>query len=375
MRVLAVDSYGPNMTSIDDLPAARHLDQVRVEVFAQRLLGHFTSSFVTYMVDLGHRTGLFEALHGEPATSAGLAARSGLQERYVREWLGAVVTAGIASYDATTGEYTLPAENAATLCGDTEGNIAPLSMLSGLLARHIPSVAQAFQEGGGVPYANYRPDFTDVMDRLGRATFDSLLVDVIVPLAGELSGRLEEGVRVADIGCGTGHSTNVLARAFPASTFVGYDLAEDAVQAARREADEYGLRNVAFRVQDVAHLPATPPLDAVFAFDAIHDQSDPAGVLARVQDALVPGGTFVMLDIRASSRLENNVGNPVAPMLYGISVLHCLTISLADHGAGLGTAWGHELATRMLADAGFTDTYLYDVPGDPLDVLYVAHKP
>jgi SAM-dependent methyltransferase len=363
------------MTTTTDTTETQSIDEAQVEAFTQQLFGHFTSSFITHMVDLGHRTGLFDALGQGPATSAALAARAGLDERYVREWLGAIVTAGIGEYEPTTEEYTLPPEHAVCLAGDTPLNVAPFSLFSGLLAQHIGPVAEAFREGGGVPYSEYRPEFTDVMDGAGRATFDALLVDAIVPLAGPLVGRLEEGIRVVDIGCGTGHTTNLLARAYPNSTFVGYDIAVDAIERARAEAAEYGLHNVVFEVQDVAQLPDDPALDAVFAFDAIHDQTDPAGVLDRVHQALVPGGVFVMFDVRASSHLENNVGNPMAPMLYGVSTLHCMTISLADGGAGLGTVWGEELALKMLREAGFVDTEVHEVPNDPLDSLYVTRRP
>lgn len=367
-------SYVESMTTATDASEDPPIDAAKVEAFSERLFGHFNSSFVTYMVDVGHRTGLFDALSRGPATSSALAARSGLQERYVREWLGAIVTAGVADYESTTEQYSLPVEHAACLAGDTPLNVAPLSLLSGLLAQHIQPVARSFREGGGVPYSQYRPDFTDVMDGLGRATFDALLVDVIVPLAGELRERLEEGIDVADIGCGTGHTTNLLARGFPKSRFIGYDIAVDAIDRARAESAEYGLNNVSFEVQDVAQLPAQESLAAVFAFDAIHDQTDPAGVLAGVHEALVPGGIFAMFDIRASSHLENNLDNPMAPMLYGISTLHCMTISLAEGGAGLGTVWGQELALKMLGDAGFVETAVHEVPHDPLDSLYVAHK-
>ena len=213
------------------------------------------------------------------------------------------------------------------------------------------------------------------MDALNRGTFDGVLVQGVVPLVAGLADRLHAGVDAADIGCGTGHSTNLLARAFPTSRFVGYDLAADAINRARAEANDYGLSNVAFDVLDVTNLPTDPPLGAVFAFDAIHDQTDPAGVLRAVFDALEPGGLFVMLDIRASSHLENNTGNPLAPWLYAVSTLHCMTVSLAEGGAGLGTAWGEELALEMLAEAGFVGLEVHEVPGDPLDSLYVARKP
>jgi SAM-dependent methyltransferase len=365
------------VTTVDTTPAtsAARIDEERAAAFADQLFGYYTGGFVTYMVDLGLRTGLLDAAAEGPATSTELAQRAGLHERYVREWLGAVVTAGIVDYDPATKTYTLPAEHAICLTGDSELNVAPLSQVSSHLAKYIEPVADAFRDGGGVPYAAYRPEFTDVMDGLSRPTFDGILIDGIVPLARRLTDQLTAGIRVADIGCGTGHTTNLLAQAFPQSTFVGYDLAEDAIDRGRTEATQYGLPNATFEVLDVTRLPAEPPLGAAFAFDAIHDQTDPAGVLARVFDALAPGGVFVMFDIRASSHLENNVGNPLAPLLYAVSTLHCMTVSLASGGAGLGTVWGEELALEMLAAAGFVDLEVHEVPGDPLDSVYVARKP
>ena len=356
----------------DSTPA---VDEERAAAFADQLFGFYTGGFVTFMIDLGVRTGLLEAIAEGPATSVELANRAGLSERYVREWLGAVVTAEIVDYDPSSATYALPAAHAVCLTGDTELNIAPLSLLSGLLAKYIQPVASAFQHGGGVPYEAYRPEFTEVMDALNRGTLDGVLIDGVVPVVAGLTERLHEGSAVADIGCGTGHSTNLLAQAFPATRFIGYDLAADAIDRGRAEAADYSLSNVAFEVLDVTNLPADPPLGAVFAFDAIHDQTDPAGVLRAVFEALEPGGIFVMFDIRASSHLENNVGNPLAPWLYAVSTLHCMTVSLASDGAGLGTVWGEELALEMLTDAGFVRLEVHDVPGDPLDSVYVGHKP
>jgi trans-aconitate methyltransferase len=148
------------------------------------------------------------------------------------------------------------------------------------------------------------------MDGVSRDFFDGQLLDGVIPLTGELPTRLASGIRVADVGCGSGHSTNVLARAFPRSTFIGYDLNSDALDRGRAEAAELRLPNVTFEELDVTQLPTEPPLDVVFAFDAIHDQVDPVAVLDRVHVALTPGGFFVMLDIKASSHLERNLANP-----------------------------------------------------------------
>lgn len=365
------------MTTTTDtaLHTSTNLDDQGVEAFQDQILGWYTGSFVTFMIDLGLRTGLFDAATRGPATSGELAARAGLEERYVREWLGAVTTAGVFTHDPAVETYCLPPEHAACLTGADERNLAPLSQISSHLAPFVGPVAEAFRHGGGVPYSDYRPEFTDVMDGLSRPTFDGLLVDTIVPLVSGLAVELGVGARVADIGCGTGHATNLLAQAFPASDFFGYDLAEDAIARAVAEADDFGVSNATFEVLDVTALPADPPFDVAFAFDAIHDQADPSGVLARIFDALAPGGTFVMFDIRASSHLEKNLDNPMAPWLYAISTLHCMPVSLACDGAGLGTVWGEELALQMLADAGFVDLEVHEVEGDPLDSVYVAHKP
>jgi len=351
------------------------LDDERVAAFAEQVFGWYTGGFLTFMVDLGHRTGLFDAASIGPATSRELADRAGLEERYVREWLGALVTAGVFEFDAVARTYTLPAEHAACLTGDDERNLAPTSQLSGHLAGFIEPVAQSFRHGGGVPYAAYRPGFTDIMDGLSRPMFDGILVDGVVPLVAGLGEQLAAGTRVADIGCGTGHTTNLLAQAFPRSSFVGADLAEDAIARARIEAREWGLTNATFEVLDVTELPTDPPLGAAFAFDAIHDQADPAGVLARVFDALAPGGVFVMFDVRGSSHLERNLDHPFAPLLYSVSTLHCMPVSLASGGAGLGTMWGEELALELLSVAGFVDLEIHEVPGDPMDSVYVARKP
>ena len=352
-------------------PPQRSLDETRVEAFVEQLFGTYVSGMVNLMVDLGHRTGLFEALAEAPATSGQLAQRAGLNERYVREWLGAVATAGIVDYDPASRGFTLPAEHAACLTGSGSMNLAPLSKVLALLAKHVPEMTTVFREGGGIPYERFRPEFTDVMDGLSHGVFDEQLVDVIVPRTG-LADRLADGIRVADIGCGTGHSTNVLARTFRSSQFVGYDLADDALQLAREEAADYELTNVAFESLDLTGLAADPPLDAVFAFDVIHDQVDPAAVLQRVHDAIAPAGVFVMMDIKSQSNLAGNIGNPFAPLLYAVSTMHCMTVSLAHNGAGLGTAWGEQLARRMLADAGFARVETFDVPDDPLDMVYVA---
>ncbi len=342
--------------------------------FIGRLVDIYAGSMLTYMIDLGHRTGLLTEVAGQPGTSVEIAARAGLEERYVREWLAAMVTGGIVDYDATARSYHLSPARAAVLA-DGPMNMAPLAQLQTHLGKHVHHVARAFREGGGVPYAAYRPEFTDVMDAVSRTWFDGLLVDAYLPLVPGLLEVLRQGGRVADVACGTGHALVVLARAFPDATFVGYDLDDGAIARARAEADGAGLANVTFEVADAARLDADDLFDAILVFDAIHDQVDPAGVLARIHAALRPGGLFVMKEPHAADALEDNIGHPMAPILYSVSTLHCMTVSLAHGGAGIGTMFGENLARSLLADAGFVDVDVHPAPGDPADAVYIARRP
>ncbi|MGQ0466511.1 MAG: class I SAM-dependent methyltransferase [Sporichthyaceae bacterium] len=346
-------------------------DEQRADAFRKKMFQTFSGGVVTLQVDLAVRTGLLDVLAHGPGTSADLAERANLQERYVRECLGTLATAGIVEYAVPV--YSLPAEHAAVLTGGGSGNVAPLARMMTLLAPHVPAVATAFREGGGVPYEAFRPEFTAVMDGLSRGLMDGQLIEGILPLAGDLPARLSAGLRAADVGCGTGHAVNLMGQAFPASEFVGFDFSAEAIAAARAEAEAMGLGNVSFEVRDATALPVAA-FDVVFAFDAIHDQRDPAAVLSAIHAALVPGGEFVMMDIRANTALEDNIGNPFAPMLYGISTLHCMTVSLALGGEGLGTVWGEQLARQMLADAGFDVLSVAPVPDDPMDSVYVARR-
>lgn len=348
------------------------LDLEAVEAFAGRIGGAYVEAITTAMITIGYKVGLFEAAAAGPATSAELAERAGLNERYVREWLGSVTTAGLFTYDSATEVYSLPAEHAAVLTGNGASNLAPESQLVTLLSSFVDAVAQKFRTGGGVTYDEYRPGFTSAMDDINRRLYDEALVATHVPLVAGLRERLAAGATVADLGTGAGHPLNLLAQAFPASTFVGFDIAADALAAGAAEAAAYGLDNVRFEQRDVAQLDAVEAFDVVFAFDAIHDQADPARVLRNARRALKDDGIFVMIDIKASSHLEDNCANPLAPMLYGISVLHCMTVSLAYDGAGLGTVWGEQVACAMVREAGFSSVEVQEIPQDPFNILYIC---
>jgi hypothetical protein len=333
------------------------MDHARREAFGRHVVGTLTGGAMTMLISLGHRTGLFQAAAEGPATSAELAARAGLQERYVREWLGAMVTGGFFTH--ADGVYTLPAEHAALLTGDTAANVAPMASMLRAFAGALPALEKAFADGGGVPHADFAPHFAAVGARPGdtwRHIYETQLVDGFLGAVPGLVERLTGGARVLDLGCGAGHAVRVAAEAFPASRFTGLDIDAELIGAAR------GPANAEFVVGDAARLAADPAYDVILAFDAIHDQRDPAEVLRRVHAALAPGGVFVMVDAKFSSDLDGNVGNPLAALCYAISLMYCTTVSLAEGGAALGAMWGMELATSMVREAGFSRVDVLDSP-------------
>ena len=282
-----------------------------------------------------------------------------------------MATSGIYRYDPASTCYSLPEEHAVLLTGNSAQNTAPMSRIIDHFGTHLPRLTACFREGGGIPYSAYRPVFTQCMDDVWRRIFDQMLVPDFIGAVAGLTDSLREGIRVLDIGCGTGHAMNVLAREFPHSTFVGYDIAEDAIAQGRNEANEMGLANSSFNVMDVSRLPGEANFDLVTAFDAVHDQKAPDEVLRSVKSVLARGGKFLMVDFKFSSRVEDNVANPFAPMYYGISLMHCMPVSLAVGGKGLGTVWGEQTARRMLTEAGFTNIEVLDTPR-PQNYMFVA---
>jgi SAM-dependent methyltransferase len=211
------------------------------------------------------------------------------------------------------------------------------------------------------------------MDDVWRRIFDDQLIEGFLGRVEGLDARLETGIDVLDIGCGTGHAVNVMAQTYPASRFVGFDIAEDAIAAARQEAAELGLRNTEFGVQDVTRLPAEASFDLITAFDAVHDQRQPAAVLQNTCEALRPDGLFLMIEFKFESEIADNNGNPFAPLYYAFSTMHCTPVSLALGGPGLGAVWGDRTARAMLKEAGFSRIERLDSPR-PQNCIYVARK-
>src|SRR5215203_2134605 len=353
----------------------QQFDQQRAEAFAERLVDVLNSGALALMTSIGHRTGLFDVMAGLPsATSEQIASAAGLDERYVREWLAAMVVGRTVEHNPEEGTYYLPQEHAAFLTrAASPDNIAAIAQYIPLMGSVEDGIVESFKNGGGVPYSAF-PRFHEVMAEDSGQTVVAALTDHILPLVPDLIKRLEKGIEVLDVGCGSGRALNHMARSFPNSCFTGYDFSEEGIARARAEAQKHGTTNVRFEVKDAAQLDEKKRYDLITTFDAIHDQAKPAAVLKGIAEALKDDGVYLMQDIAGSSHLHNNLDHPIGPFLYTISTMHCMTVSLAQGGEGLGTMWGEEKAREMLAEAGFHNVQTRRLDHDIANTYYVVRK-
>lgn len=349
-------------------------DTARSEAFAERFVGLVNDASLVLMTSIGHRTGLFDTLVTTgPATSEELAEAAGANERYVREWLGAMTTGRVVDLDPETGRYALPAEHAAWLTrAAAPNNLAVMAQYFGVLGTVEDDVVERFREGGGVPYERFAR-FHEVMAEDSAQSVVSVLFDHILPLVPGLTDRLEQGIRVADLGCGRGRALTELARRYPRSSFVGMDLSEGAIAWATDATAD--LDNIRFEARDLStfDVDAEPgAFDFATTFDAVHDQAKPLALLTGIRRSLAEGGVYLMQDIDGHSDHHSNLDHPLAPFLYGVSTMHCMTVSLAQGGEGLGTMWGVELAEELLRKAGFRELDFHRLDHDPVNVYVVA---
>ena len=361
--------------SVTEQVVKTELDQAKAEAFAEKMLGIINGGALALMTSIGHRTGLFDVMAGlRPSTSAEVAEAANLQERYVREWLGAMVTGRIVEYSEADKTYSLPQEHAAFLTrAASPNNMGVTVQFLALMGAVEDQIIECFRQGGGVPYSAF-PRFHEVMAEESSQTVLAALMDSILPLAPDVMERLREGIEVLDVGCGSGRALCLMAENFPNSRFTGYDFSEEGVARAAREAQAKGLKNLRFVVKDVARLDGDEKFDLITAFDSIHDQAQPARVLEGISESLNEGGTFLMQDIAGSSHLHKNMEHPIGPFGYTISCTHCMTVSLSQGGDGLGAMWGEELAEKMLKEAGFNSVRVSKLAHDIINVYYVARK-
>lgn len=340
--------------------------------FAGRIVEMLNHAAIVQMISVGHRTGLFDGMIGfRPSTSQEIADSLGLNERYVREWLGAMVTGGIVDHDPEAGTFWLPEEHGDLLTRMSDNNMAVVAQFMPVLAGVESDIVECFRDGGGVPYSRY-PRFHEVMAELSAMTIVSPLIDHVLPVSPGLVEQLDCGIDVLDVGCGRGLALIKMAQRFPESRFVGFDLSEDAIGFARERAADLGLTNIRFETRDLTAFSEPGSFDLITAFDAIHDQKDPSSVLAGVAASLRKGGRFLMQDIGGSSDIAGNMEVPLSPFMYTVSCMHCMTVSLAQGGVGLGAKWGEQLAGEMLAQAGFGQVEVCRLEHDVLNAYYIA---
>jgi ubiquinone/menaquinone biosynthesis C-methylase UbiE len=356
------------------------------EAFSRKMADILNFGSLNLAMAIGYRTGLFDILDAfdTPQTLASVAERSGLNARYIREWLGIMSTGGIVELTREEGQeskYFLPKEHAAFLTRSAgNSNMAVYTQEIPLLTTcSMEQVIKGFQTGEGVPYSHY-PKFQAFMTELSNAKHRQVLVDKFLPSVddGKLIPRLEAGIRVCDFGCGEGVALLLMAKAFPKSRFVGIDISEEAIEVARKGATKEELKNVELLIQDGALLEDDPILEGCFdyitAFDAIHDQTAPLMALRSVRHLLARGGIFSMVDIAAKSEHIDNMNHPMGPFLYTVSLMHCMPVGLVNGGTGLGMMWGQEKAVEMLKEAGFESVEVLEMKHDPFNLHYLCRK-
>ena len=350
-------------------------DNSRAEVFASKMFQFLNGGMLSLMISIGYKTGLFDIISQlKPSTSQEISKAAKLNERYVREWLGAMVTGNIIDYDPSTDKYLLRKEHSTFLTRKSGiDNLAVLAQYVSLMGIVEDKIVECFRNGGGLPYSEY-PKFQQLQAEETARIFDSKLTNQILPLIPEINDKLSNGIKVLDIGCGRGHAINLMGKAFPKSKFTGCDISHEGISSAREEAKNLGLTNVQFEIKDALLIEELGKFDLITAFDTIHDQTQPTKVLKAINGSLNNGGFFLMQDIAASSKVEKNIGSLLAPALYTISTMHCMSVSLAFNGEGLGTMWGKELAVKKLDEAGFKDIKVKNIEGDIMNYYYLSRK-
>lgn len=353
-------------------------DENKADAFANQLIGAMNNGALCLMISIGHRSGLLDCMREmEPATSQQIAEQAGMNERYVREWLGAMVTSRVVEYYPESTTYHLPLEHAALLTRKAGAdNIAVFAQYVSILGNVEDEILACFKNGGGVPYERY-PRFHEVMAEDSAQSVMSTLESHVVPLIPGLDEQLETGIQVLDVGCGSGRIMIRLAELYPASRFTGLDLSVEAIGYARAEAVSKSLNNVDFVARDLSDFNTTAELasfDFITTFDAVHDQAQPLNVLKGIYQALKDDGVYLMQDIKGSSHVHKNMDHPLGPFIYTISCMHCMTVSLAQDGEGLGAMWGEEKAYEYLNIAGFTSVETNELEHDMTNNWYVSRK-
>ncbi|HTP71792.1 MAG TPA: methyltransferase domain-containing protein [Burkholderiaceae bacterium] len=339
---------------VESAPVARPADPDKLNAFLGKMVGDMGAVASGALVLLGDRLGLYRAMRGgEPMTPDELAGRTGTHERYVREWLSAQAAAGYVDYDDAAGTFCLNPEQAAVFADDdSPASMAGAFEVLSSLWLDEPKVAEAFRHGRGLGWHEHSQCLFRGTERFFRPGYNANLLPSWLPALDGVVDKLTRGATVADVGCGHGASTIVMARAFPNSQFVGFDYHAPSVEAATKAARNAGLTNVRF---EVAHAKSFPGrFDLVAFFDCLHDMGDPVGAATHVREALAPDGTWMIVEPYANDRLRDNL-NPVGRVYYAASTMICTPCSLSQEvGLGLGAQAGEARLRQVVTDGGFS---------------------
>ncbi|MGG5822969.1 class I SAM-dependent methyltransferase [Falsiroseomonas sp. HW251] len=330
-------------------------DQDKLNAMLGRMVGDLGSIATGALVLLGDRLGLFKAMqNGKPVTASELASRTGTHDRYVREWLSAQAAAGYVDYDAAAERFSLNPEQATIFANeDSPAFMGGAFEVFAALWIDEPKVADAFRTGRGVGWHDHSACLFRGTERFFRPGYNANLVSSWLPALDGVIEKLQRGARVADVGCGHGASTVVMAKAFPNSQFFGFDYHSDSIARAKQAAADAGVTgNTSFEVAPAKRYPGT--YDLVAFFDCLHDMGDPAGAAGHVRQSLTPDGTWMIVEPFAHDRLCDNL-NPVGRVYYAASTMICTPASLSQEvGFGLGAQAGEYRLRQVVAAGGFT---------------------
>jgi SAM-dependent methyltransferase len=331
------------------------IDPQKLDAFLGRAVNDMGAAMSGLLVVMGDRLGLYKAMAGAgPMTSAAVAKKTGLVERQVREWLNAQATCGYVTYDAQSQAYTLPAEQAFCFANEESPAFLPgFFELAMACYKNESKITEAFRSGKGMGWHEHHPDLFSGTFRFFRPGYNANLVSSWIPAMDGLDAKLKAGARVADVGCGHGSSTVILAKAYPKSTFAGFDYHAPSIEAARKHAAAAGVADrVSFEVARAQDYPGKD-YDAVLFFDCLHDMGDPLGAARHVRETLKPDGNWMLVEPFANDRLEDNL-NPVGRIYYSASTVICTPASLSQEGAaGLGAQAGEARLREVATKAGF----------------------
>ncbi len=338
------------------MATATPVEPDRLNNFLGRMLGDMGATLNAALVVVGDRLGLYKAMaNAEPMDAATLARRTGTTERYVREWLAAQAASGYVTHDADTNLFRLEPEQAMVFADEgSPAFLAGFFEIAEAVFRAVPRVTDAFRSGRGVGWHEHHRCLFCGTERFFRTSYQHQLVSSWLPALDGVTEKLQSGARVADVGCGHGASTILMARAFPASRFFGFDYHSPSIEAAREAATAAGVADrVSFEVAAAKDFPANG-YDLVTFFDCLHDMGDPAGAAAHVRSALAPDGTWMVVEPFAHDRLADNL-NPVGRIYYAASTMICTPASLSQEvGLGLGAQAGELRLRQVIAQGGFT---------------------